>query len=121
MESVNKENVEGEMTKLDAGLNQYGEYKQTIADLAEGLTENLTDYVQFAAQGQNYRGFEKVLALLPFTRKTANRMRVERLRTQSPKENLQLILDYGEQLFKEICEVRRGAVSTIPAYKPMRM
>ncbi|MDY0091979.1 MAG: hypothetical protein RBT80_04695 [Candidatus Vecturithrix sp.] len=111
-ELVNKEKVEGEMTKLDAGLNQYGEYKQTIADLAEGLTENLTDYVQFAAQGQNYQGFEKILALLPFTRKTANRMRVERLRTQSPKENLQLILDYGEQLFKEICEVREGAVGT---------
>ena len=111
-ESVGREKVKGEMSKLDAGLNQYGEYKQTIADLAEGLTENLTDYVQFAAQGQNYQGFEKVLAFLPFTRKTANRMRIERLRSQSPKENLQLILDYGEQLFKEICEVREGAVDT---------
>jgi chromosome segregation ATPase len=34
------------------------------------------------------------------------------LQTQSPRENLQLILDYGEQLFKEICEVREDAIST---------
>jgi len=111
-ETMSKEDVEGEMSKLDAGLTQYGDYKQTIADLAEGLTDNLTEYVQFAAQGQNYQGFEKILAMLPFTRKMANRQRIERLQTQSPKENLQLILNYGEQLFKEICEVREGAVGT---------
>ena len=111
-ETASKETIEGEMSKLDAGLTQYGEYRQTIADLSEGLTENLTEYVQFAAKGQNYQGFEKVLAILPFTQKTANRMRIERLRTQSPKDNLQLILDYGEQLFKEICEVREGAIGT---------
>ncbi len=111
-ETMSKEQVEGEMSKLDAGLSQYGDYKQTIADLAEGLTDNLTEYVQFAAEGQNYQGVEKFLALLPFTHKMADRKRIERLQTQSPKENLQLILDYGEQLFKEICEVREGAVNT---------
>ncbi len=111
-ETMGKEQIEGEMSKLDAGMAQYGEYKQTIADLAEGLTDNLTEYVQFAAQGQNYQGVEKFLAILPFTHKTADRMRIERLRTQSPQENLQLILDYGEQLFKEICEVREGAIGT---------
>jgi len=104
--------VEGELSKLDQGLSQYSDYKQTIADLAEGLTDNLSDYVKFAAEGQNYQGFEKILAVLPFTHKIANRKRIERLRTQSPRENLQLILDYGEQLFKEICEVREGAVDT---------
>ena len=35
-ESMSKEDVEGEMSKLDAGLSQYGDYRQTIADLAEG-------------------------------------------------------------------------------------
>ncbi len=110
-ESVSKEDVEGEMSRLDAGLAQYGDYRQTIADLAEGLTDNLTEYVQFAAQGQNYQGMEKMLSIFGFE-KTANRKRIERLQTQSPKDNLQLILNYGEQLFKEICEVREGAVGT---------
>lgn len=110
--TMNREQIEGELSKLDQGLAEYGDYKQTIADLAEGLTDNLTDYVKFAAEGQNYQGFEKILAILPFTQKLANRQRIERLRTQSPRENLQLILDYGEQLFKEICEVREDAVNT---------
>jgi hypothetical protein len=104
--------VEGELSKLDQGLNQYGDYRQTIAELAEGLTDNLTEYVQFAAEGQNYQGVEKFLAALPFTHKMADKRRIERLRTQSPRENLQLILDYGEQLFKEICEVREDAIGT---------
>lgn len=112
MASMNKEDIEGELSKLDKGLEEYGNYRQTIADLTEGLTDNLTDYVQFAAQGQNYQGIEKLYAFLPFTQKLANRKRIERLRTQSPRENLQLILDYGEQLFKEICEVREDAVNT---------
>ncbi|MCP4397255.1 MAG: hypothetical protein GY801_08160 [bacterium] len=111
-ETGNMEQVEGEMSKLDAGLTQYSGYKQTIADLAEGLTDNLTEYVEFAAEGQNYQGIEKFFAILPFTHKVADRKRIERLQTQSPRENLQLILDYGEQLFKEICEVREGAVGT---------
>jgi chromosome segregation ATPase len=104
--------VEGELTKIDQGLAKYGDYKQTIADLSEGLTENLSDYVKFAAEGQNYQGIEKLLAIIPFTHKMANRKRIERLRTQSPRDNLQLILNYGEQLFKEICEVREDAVNT---------
>ena len=111
-DTMSKEDVEGEISKLNAGLTEYSAYRQTIADLAEGLTDNLTEYVQFAAQGQNYQGVEKVLAFLPFTQKIANRKRIERLRDQSPKDNLQLILNYGEQLFKEICEVREGAVNT---------
>jgi hypothetical protein len=110
--TMNREKVEGELSKLDQGLAQYSDYKQTIADLAEGLTDNLTEYIKFAAEGQNYQGIEKILAILPFTHKIANRKRIERLRTQSPRENLQLILNYGEQLFKEICEVREDAVNT---------
>ena len=104
--------VEGELSKLDQGLSQYGNYRQTIAELAEGLTDNLTEYVQFAAEGQNYQGVEKFLAVLAFAHKMADKHRIERLRTQSPRENLQLILDYGEQLFKEICEVREDAIGT---------
>lgn len=110
--TASKDDIKGEMAKLDQGLEKYGDYKHTIADLAEGLTDNLTEYVQFAAKGQNFQGFEKVLAFLPLTKKMANRKRLERLRNQSPRDNLQLILDFGEQLFKEICEVREGAVDT---------
>ncbi len=110
--TVNRDEMQGEMVKLDQGLEKYGEYKHTIADLAEGLTDNLTEYVQFAAKSQNFQGVEKMLAFLPFTQKMANRKRLERLRNQSPRDNLQLILDYGEQLFQEICEVREGAVDT---------
>lgn len=111
-ENLSKEQVEGEMSKLDQGLNQYSNYRNTIADLAEGLTDNLTEYVEFAAESQNYQGMEKVLALIPFTHKMADRQRIERLRNQSPRDNLQMILQYGEQLFKEICEVREGAINT---------
>lgn len=110
--TMNQEQIEGELSKLDHGLNQYSDYRETIADLASGLTDNLSEYVKFAAEGQNYQGIEKFLAILPFTHKLADRKRIERLRTQSPRENLQLILDYGEQLFKEICEVREDAVNT---------
>jgi len=86
-----QDEIEGKLEKIDKGLNQYSSYKQTIADLAEVLTDNLTEYVQFAAEGQNYQGFEKVLAFFPFTAKIANRKRLQRLRTQSPRENLQQI------------------------------
>ncbi len=109
---ANPEEIEGELSRLDSGLNQYGGYRQTIAELAEGLTDNLTEYVQFAAEGQNYQGLEKVMAFFPFTRKMADKKRLERLRTGSPRDNLQLILSYGEQLFKEICEVREDTIET---------
>ena len=33
-ETMSKEDVEGEMSKIDAGLTQYSDYRQTIADLA---------------------------------------------------------------------------------------
>ena len=82
LDTMKRDQVEGELSKLDKSLEQYGGYKQTIADLASGLTENLTEYVQFAAEGQNYQGIEKVLAFLPFTHKMADRKRVERLRMQ---------------------------------------
>ncbi|PIE33648.1 hypothetical protein CSA56_11070 [candidate division KSB3 bacterium] len=107
--TMSKEELEGEMSKLVAGLTQYGDYKQTLAKLAEGLTDNLTEYVQFAVEGKTYQGVEKFLAILPFTHKMADRKRIKRLQNQSPEDNLQLILDYGEQLFKEICEVCEGA------------
>ena len=97
-------------TKLEQGLAQYGGYKQTIADLAEGLTGSLTEYVQFASEGQNYQGLEWVASFV--WKKKANQMRIARLKTQSPRDNLQQILDFGEQLFQEICEVREGAVET---------
>jgi chromosome segregation ATPase len=39
-----------DLSELEKGLQQYGQYKQTIADLAEGLTDGLTGYVEFAVQ-----------------------------------------------------------------------
>ena len=101
-----------EMSKIDEGLNQYKDYKQTIAELSEILTSELSEYVALASESENYQGFEKFLSWFAFTKKKADRMRIERIQTSSPRENLKLILDYGEQLFNEIREVRVTAIET---------
>jgi len=101
-----------EMAKIDEGLTQYKDYKQTIAELSEVLTSELSEYVALASESENYQGFEKFLSLFSFTKKKADKMRIERIQTSSPRENLRLILDYGEQLFNEIREVRDGAIET---------
>ncbi|MDH5327830.1 MAG: hypothetical protein OEZ68_18215 [Gammaproteobacteria bacterium] len=109
-------NVEGlktadsTLSKLDQGLEQYGSFNGTIADLSTGLTDSLGAYVQFAAESKNYRGWEKLVRL--FSTDSANRMRVTRLKEQGPRENLKMILDYGEQLYDEIINVREDALSS---------
>lgn len=112
LDAATMEKAKEEMAKIDQGLSKYGDFKQTIADLSEGLTMSLSEYVSFASESQNFQGMEKLFRLIPITRKKANRMRVERLRSQSPRENLKLILDYAEQLFLEIREVREEAIET---------
>lgn len=96
--------------KIKAGISRYGEFEKTIADLSVDLSTGLNDYVLFAQESKNYQGMEKVIRM--FSAAAANRMRVKRLNKQSPKENLKLILDYAEQIFREINEERAIAVQT---------
>jgi len=109
-ETMRREDLDDAMSRLDSRLTQYGSYEQTIVELAEGLADNLEAYVQFVAENPDYQGFEKVLAFLPFTYKMAERKRSERLQARSPHEPLQSVLEYGEQLFTEICGVCQGVV-----------
>jgi ABC-type transporter Mla subunit MlaD len=109
----NAKQVNAEMSKLDKSLEDYGQYNQTIADLVQSLTSTLGDYVNFASQSKNYEGLEKLIRLWPFGGKqTADRLRINRLKSQKPAENLKIILDYAEDLYREICEVREGGLTT---------
>ena len=99
-----------ELSKLDQELEKYGSFNASIADLSAGLTDSLSAHVQFAAQSKNYQGFEKLVRF--FSKSNADRMRVERLKNQSPRENLKMILDYGEQLYDEIVSVREDALNS---------
>jgi len=99
-----------EISKLDQGLQKYGSFNGTIADLSAGLTDSLSAHVQFAAESKNYQGLEKLVRL--FSKSTADRWRIERLKKQSPRDNLQMILDYGEQLYDEIVQVREDALNS---------
>lgn len=98
------------LSKLDKGLQQYGQYQGTIADLAAGLTDSLNTYVEFASKSKNYQGMEKFIRF--FSKSSADRMRVDRLKNQGPRENLQMILEYGEQLYEEIVQVRQDALNS---------
>ncbi len=111
LDSENLGEAQQETSKLNEGLKQAQNFNNTIADLAEGLTESLDRFVEFSANSKNYQGAEKVLALM-FMKGAANRRRINRLKAQSPRENLELILDFGEQLVKEILEVREVAITT---------
>jgi chromosome segregation ATPase len=108
LDSETAEEAGKEVSKLEATIRGYGTFNQTIAELAEGLTENLALYVQFASESQNYQGKEAWLARFGL-KKRADKLRIQRLRTQSPKENLQQILEYAQQLVTEICSVREDA------------
>ncbi len=110
-----KENAEKQLSKIDGSLSKYGEFEKTIADLSTGLTEGLGEYVLFAQASKNYQGFEKIISV--FSKKNADRMRIQRLGNQSPKENLQQILDYAEQIFHEISSEREIALT---AYDKLR-
>ena len=108
LDSVTAEDVETGLSKLEQAINEYGTFNKTIAELAEGLTENLTSYVHFISESQNYQGREALLARF-FFKKKADKLRIQRLRTQNPKENLHQILEYAQQLVAEICRVREDA------------
>jgi len=109
MDSNSIKEANGELSKLDQGLEKYGSFNGSIADLSAGLTDSLSAHVQFAAQSKNFKGWEKLVNI--FSSESANRMRVNRLKSQSPRDNLKMILDYGEQLYSEIISVREDALS----------
>lgn len=109
MDAGSIKEADGELSKLDQGLEKYGSYNGTIADLSAGLTDSLNAHVQFAAESKNYKGWEKLVRI--FSSESANRMRINRLKEQGPRENLKMILDYGEQLYDEIISVREDALS----------
>lgn len=94
-------------TKLEQGIDEYKAYTKSIADLAEGLTGGLEQYVDFIATSQNYSWKEWGMSWV--STKTANNVRLKRLKTQSPEENLKLVITYARQLFTEISETRDGA------------
>lgn len=98
-----------QLSKIQNSLVKYGEFEKTIADLSMDLSESLNEYVNFAQESKNYQGIEKIVKI--FSTAAANRMRVKRLNNQSPKENLQLILDFAEQIFHEISQERKVALS----------
>jgi len=108
-EKTTDKNADGK-EKIKAGITRYGEFEKTIADLSVDLSTGLNDYVLFAQESKNYQGLEKFVKIL--STPAANRMRIKRLSKQSPKENLKLILDYAEQIFREITEERAVAVRT---------
>jgi len=110
IDTADMEKVSQQLSKLDQGLQHYTNYKVTIADLAEGLSDSLVDYVDLANKTKSYKWNENLVRI--FFPKKAQRMRTRRVKQQSPKENLQLILDYGENLEKEILEVRENAIKT---------
>ncbi|KYK25532.1 hypothetical protein AYK26_05865 [Euryarchaeota archaeon SM23-78] len=110
LENATAEQVSEQLSKLDQGIEKYGTYKITIADLAAGLTDGLDEFVDFAEKSKSYQGFEKVLKwVYP---KEANRRRVNRIRNQNPKENLEHILHYANLLVEEILSIREVAEKT---------
>jgi len=110
LDTTTVEKARQTQSKLDSGIQQFAEFKGTIADLAVGLAEGLEGYTTFVKKQETYLGIEKLVRI--FAPKKAHSMRVQRVKMQNPKQNLQLILDYGHMLVKEILEVRQGAVKT---------
>ncbi|MGA1824217.1 MAG: hypothetical protein ACMUIP_06080, partial [bacterium] len=113
--NINAENLgtaNKELSKLDTSLGNYGNYKQTIADLAVGLTSGLQEYVEFANKSKSFQGINEKFCNLVGMKRRAERMRNNRISKQNPRENLQHILEYGERLYHEICQVRQVALST---------
>ncbi|MGV8086108.1 MAG: hypothetical protein ACP5N1_00620 [Candidatus Woesearchaeota archaeon] len=93
------------LSKLDNGIAQYHEhFEKTIADLAAGLTGDLSQFVEFAKTAQNYTLKENFFKF--FSKSKAERMRNERIKLINPKEGLEMVLDYGGQLVQEILEIR---------------
>ncbi len=105
--------VTKDLSDIDRGLAKYGQYKETMGELAVGLAASLDGYVGFVAQSRNYEwGLEKVLSWLPMSIGTreADRRRNIRLRSAAPKETLKIVLDFATQLYEEICKTREDAL-----------
>jgi len=117
-QKTSKTALDQQKSKLDAGLEEFNTYKGSIADLAAGLTSDLDQYVQLASSSQNYQGFlERTFAWLPLkaAKRRADGWRIERLKHQSPKDNLKTIVNYAMQLHDEILEVREEAAHQFEA------
>jgi len=108
LDTTTVEKARQTQSKLDSGIQQFSQFKETIADLAVGLADGLEGYTTFVKKQETYQGLEKLVKV--FAPSKARRMRVQRVKMQNPKQNLQLILDYGQMLVKEILEVREDAV-----------
>lgn len=98
-----------DLSKLESAIARSGEFRETIANLAAGLTDEIGNYVQFVQRNQNYKGAERLVAWI--WRSKANEWRTKRLYQQSPRENLRQFVEYGMQLVEEIQAVRADAVS----------
>ncbi len=95
------------LAKIDQGIAAYNDhFKSTIADLAAGLTGDLEQFVDFASKSKNYTGLENFVKFFGFSSKAA-RMRTNRIKEMNPKEGLDMVLDYGVQLVREILETRK--------------
>ncbi len=97
------------LSKLDNSIEDYKGYKQTIADLSTGLTDSLTQYVNFASNRQSFEGVEKFAKFFGAS-KWAHRHRLGRIEKQGPRENLKLVLQFAADLVTEIRDVQGDAI-----------
>jgi len=92
-------NVE-DLSKLDKGIERGKQFNKEISDLAESLTMELTGLGQFLGDMNQYMGFEKFVSML--SRRTADKMRLGRVKNADVKQNLQTILNYGQHMVEKL-------------------
>lgn len=101
-----------ELSGVNEGLQRWAGYKQTVGEMSSEVTSLLEQHVEFTADSQNFQKWEKPLSWFKPTAKYAERMRNDRMKTQSPAQNLQQVLSYCGQLVTELQETRLDAVSS---------
>ncbi|MBS3143015.1 hypothetical protein J4464_06520 [Candidatus Woesearchaeota archaeon] len=109
-QDLSQEELKG-LSKLDKGLARSQQFSVTMAELAAGVQQGLDEYVACVSNSQTYQGpKEKLLklggVLIPRLKRAADRARIQRVSTQTPKQNLDMIVSYSDRLHQELCEAR---------------
>lgn len=115
LDTKNIQQVKQGMSKLDAGMEQFTQFRGVVADIAAGLSDQLMNYTDYVRKTGSYEGIEKIVQI--FSKQKAHSMRVGRLQHQDPEKNLQVVIDYGRALIREILEVRKEGIQTYEQLK----
>ncbi|MFH1173750.1 MAG: hypothetical protein V1725_01310 [archaeon] len=103
-----KETQLAKLNTMKEGFQAFQAFQDNIGTLTSGLAEKLNQYTEFMGKVGQYEGSEKLVKW--FWPSKAKQWRNERLKTQTPEQNLRTIIKYATAVVSELLQVRAVAI-----------